>query len=264
MEQLGAHGRTILRVPAAANARVRVEVAVDSVAGAVAAAAAGADRIELCQDLGAGGLTPTPGLVDAVRSAVSIPVMAMVRPRPGDFLYDAGEWDTVLRDAAWLAARVDGIVGGALRADGALDRARLAELAAAAAPLPLTCHRAFDLCADALAAIDALAELGVARVLTSGQAPSAAAGAALLRACVQRAGDRMVVVAGGGVRPDNVRALLAATGVREVHLSASTWQPSAMVFRRDGVPMGSPPRDELTLRTTDGALVAAVVAAVRR
>ncbi|MFY9345232.1 MAG: copper homeostasis protein CutC [Planctomycetota bacterium] len=248
-----------------ANATFTVEVAVDSVAGAEAAAAAGAHRLELCQGLELGGLTPSRGLVDAVLAAVKVPVVAMVRPRPGDFLYDRGEFAAMLRDVDHLrAAGVAGIVAGVLDAEGRIDAARLRELQARAGELPFTCHRAFDLCADALATIDTLCGLGTARVLTSGQAATALAGAATIRACVERARGRLIVMAGAGIRDTNVRELVAATGVREVHLSASTTRASAMTFRRAGVPMGSaPPADEHTLRATDGALLARVVANLR-
>ncbi len=247
------------------NARVCVEVAIDAVAGATAAAVAGAGRLELCHDLDAGGLTPSLGLFDAVRAAVRLPVFVMIRPRPGDFLFDQGELAVMLRDVAHLrAAGADGVVTGALRADGAIDADAMGALLAAAGHLPVTCHRAFDLCADAATTLDALASLGVARVLTSGQAANALAGAAVIRACVQRADGRLVVMAGGGVRDHNVRELLDRTGVREVHLSAPASRASAMAFRRSGVPMGSTfARDEYHVRATDGALLARVVAATR-
>jgi len=265
VQQLGAHSRTIVGVPSPANAPFVVEVAIDSVAGARDAVANGASRLELCAGLELGGLTPSLGLLDAVRAAVQVPVFAIVRPRAGDFLYDRDEFAVMLRDAQHLvAAGAHGLVTGALTAAGAIDAARLRELRAVAAALPFTCHRAFDLCVDGLRAIDDLVELGVTRVLTSGAAATAVAGAAAIRAFVQRAAGRIVVMAGAGVRPENVRELVATSGVREVHLSASQRQPSAMQFRRAGVPMGSAmATDEYSRRSTDGALVARVVAALR-
>jgi len=248
-----------------ANAEVLVEVVVDSVAGAVAAAASGAKRIELCQGLVEGGLTPSLGLCEAVRAAVKIPVFAMVRPRGGDFLYERSEFEVMRRELQHLkAAGADGIVAGVLLASGELDEARMRELVAAAAPLPFTCHRAFDVCADAARAIETLVAVGAARVLTSGQAASAPKGTACIKACVARAGARLVVMAGGGVRDDNVRNLVETTGVREVHLSATAWRRSAMAFQQQGVPMGTrPPDDEFSLRVTDGSTIARVVAAVQ-
>lgn len=247
-----------------ANARVLVEVAVDSVAGAIAAETAGADRVELCASLGEGGLTPSVGLFDAVRDAVRIPVFVMVRPRRGDFLPDAHEFDVMLRDARLLRERgADGIVAGVLLDDGSVDARRMRELVDAGKPLPLTFHRAFDLGANPRAAIDALVAIGAARILTSGQAANAHEGAGTIAQCVRAAHGRIGVIAGGGVRGDNVREIVARTGVREVHLSASAWTTSAMTFRRAGVPMGSPSAtDEYAHRTTDGRMVAAVVAAL--
>jgi len=248
-----------------AKPHVAVEVTVDSVAGARAAAAAGADRLELCCALLEGGTTPSPGLLAAVRAAVAVPVFAMLRPRGGDFLYDEDEFDVMLRDAAHLrAAGASGFVAGALTAAGELDAGRLAALRAATAPLPLVCHRAFDLCADPHAALAALVRLGVDRVLTSGQARSAPEGAVLLRELVLAAGGRIAVMAGAGVRDANVAELVARTGVTEVHLSATAWRDSGMQFRRPGVPMGaSVAPSEYARRETDGGMVARVVAALR-
>ena len=255
-------------MPSSANATVRVEVAVDGVAGALAAVAAGAHRLELCQCLERGGLTPSVGLLAAVKALVppAVPVFVMVRPRAGDFVFDAGELDAMRRDVHALAANgADGIVTGVLLPDGTIDAPRLRELAAAAGSLPITCHRAFDLCADLEREYEVLCELGVQRVLTSGGAASAVAGAARIGRLVQRAGGRITVIAGAGVRDDTVAALVAATGVHEVHLSATVWSPGAMLFRRDGVPIGAAaPADEHQVRATDGALVARVVAAIRR
>ena len=252
-------------MPRADKARVLVEVAVDSVAGARAAASAGADRLELCCGLLEGGLTPSMGLLAEVRAAVAIPVFAMVRPRGGDFLYDDEDFAVMRRDVAYLrAAGAAGLVTGLLTAAGELDAVRLAELQALAGPLPITCHRAFDLCRDPRQALAELIELGIPRVLSSGQAANAPAGRVLLRELVALAGPRLTVMAGAGVRPDNVAALVAATGCTEVHLSATSWRDSGMVFRRDGVPMGSgTPPGEYARRATDPGLVAAVVAAAR-
>ncbi len=243
---------------------VRVEVTVDSLEGALVAVAGGADRLELCADLEAGGLTPSAGLVAAVRAAVSLPLFAMVRPRGGDFVCSDAERDVMRRDIAALrAAGVDGIVTGALLPDGRIAADVVRELLAVTRPLPLTFHRAFDVAAEPHAALATLLDLGVDRLLTSGQAPNAPAGAPLLADLVRTAAGRLVVMAGCGVRHDNVAALVAATGVTEVHLSASTWREGPMTFRRPDVPMGSSPRGDHARRVTDGVEVAKVVAALR-
>lgn len=244
---------------------VLVEVCVDSVHGASAAERAGADRLELCCALAEGGLTPTTGLLQQVKRHTRLPIVAMLRPRGGDFLYGQDEFAVLRADLDQLAAAgADGFATGILTADGDLDRARLRELVAAAAPLPLTCHRAFDLVRDPAAALDALLDLGVARVLTSGGAPTAPAGAAAIRELVHRAAGRLEVIAGAGVRADTVRELLRRSGVRAVHLSASTFVDSAMRHRNPAATMATqPPNGDYTLRRTDGDEVRRVVAATR-
>jgi copper homeostasis protein len=250
--------------PPASRPAVLVEVAVDSVAGALAAERGGAHRIELCSSLDEGGLTPTPGLLAAVRAAVALPVFVMLRPRRGDFLYDEHDFVVLRHDLLVLRAiGVDGVVTGFLTADGQVDERRLADVLEHARGLPVTFHRAFDLLADPLAAIDTLARLGCARILTSGQARRAIDGASAIAAANRRAAGRLVLLAGAGVRSEHVRALVDTTGVGEVHLSASVRRASAMTFRRDGVPMSSAGGQEYEQRTTDEAEVRRVVDALR-
>jgi len=242
-----------------------VEVVVDSTAGALAAERGGAHRLELCCGLAEGGLTPSLGLLQQVVRASKLPVMAMLRPRGGDFLYDAHEYSAMRADAdALLAAGAAGLVFGMLDADGALDRARMHELVHAANGRPVTCHRAFDVSADASTSLAQLIELGVQRVLTSGQQQNALDGADCIARLVQQASGRIVVLAGGGLRAANVAAFVARTGVREVHLSASAWSASPMRFRNPRVPMGvQAPADEYVRRGTDDREIAAVIAALR-
>lgn len=249
-----------------ANASVLVECAVESLAGAYAAVLGGAHRIELCSALDLGGLTPSAGLCASVCAALQVPVFAMLRPRAGDFLYDADEVDAMVRDLEALRdAGAAGFVVGVLTRDGHVDRRRMREFVELADGLPVTCHRAFDLCRDAEEAVDLLAELGVARVLTSGQAATAYDGRMRIKELVGHAAGRLSVMAGAGVRADNVARLVELTGVREVHLSAAGSRDSAMKFRRDGVPMGAPGmRDEYSLRTTDDNQVARLIAALRQ
>lgn len=247
-----------------ANAPVLVEVCVESVAGAYAAVVGGAQRIELCSSLAEGGLTPSAGLCQAVCAAIKVPVFAMIRPRAGDFLYDSTEVDVMARDIEALCdAGAAGIVVGALASDGSIDHRRMAEFVDLADGRPVTCHRAFDMCRDAGEGLETLCDLGVARILTSGQKPTAYDGRALIRSLVQQADGRIQLMAGCGVRPDHVERLVELTGVREVHLSAAGTRDSRMAFRREGVSMGAPGSDEYSLRTTEDALVARLVAALR-
>ena len=194
------------------------ESCVESFAAAVASAAGGAGRIELCANLDVGGTTPSAALVERCVAALDIPVFTMVRPRGGSFVYSSDEGDALARDLhAMATAGAHGLVFGALTADGAIDAALMRRLIALARPLPVTCHKAIDDTRDLPEALAALLALDVDRVLTSGGAPTAAAGAAMIATLVRQAGDALVVMAGGGVRPHNVGALVRATGVREVH-----------------------------------------------
>lgn len=204
-----------------------LEICIDGVAGCDAAIAGGADRIELCGALSVGGLTPPGGLVALVverARAAGVPVHAMVRPRAGDFAYSMQELETAIADArALLAAGVDGLVFGAVR-DGAIDRdvtvRWLDAVRAIRADIDLTLHRAVDLLADPVAAVEPAVALGFDRILTSGGATRAIEGAEVIRAMHAQAAGRIVVMPGSGVRPENVASLLVRTGTREVHASA--------------------------------------------
>ena len=243
-----------------------VEVAVDSAAGAAAAEAAGAGRVELCAALVEGGTTPSAGTIAATLARVRIPVVVLVRARAGDFLYDEAELDTMRRDvevARSLGAQ--GVAVGALTADGEVDRAQLDVLSRAAGGMEVVFHRAFDHTRDPLRALEALLEAGVHRVLTSGGAPTAAAGVATLAALVREAGARLAVMAGGRVTEESVPTLVREAGVREVHVRGAERVESAMRFRRAGVGVAKPHApDEFTRVVTSAAQIGAVVAACAR
>lgn len=195
-----------------------VESCVDSLEAAIASAEGGAHRLELCANLEVGGTTPDLALVRSVVAAVAIPVMVMVRPRGGSFVYTPAEMAAMVGAVEALKGTgAAGIVTGVLTPAGAIYGAMLRPLVALAHPLPVTCHRAFDETTDLDAALDALITAGVTRVLTSGGAPTAADGTDTLARLVSRAAGRLGVIAGGGVRAHNVRAIVGAAGVREVH-----------------------------------------------
>lgn len=198
---------------------VLVEGCVDTVASAIAAERGGARRVELCAALHDGGTTPSAGMIAATKAAVSIPVFVMIRPRGGGFVYSDAERDVMRRDV--FVARelgADGVVIGALRRDGTIDVEIVRMLVSAAGGLPVTFHRAFDLTPDLAASLEVLAGAAVQRVLTSGGAPDAAEGAQVLGDLVRQAGTRIVVMAGGGVRAENVQPLVSLSGVHEVHV----------------------------------------------
>ena len=216
-----------------------LEVCVDSVESALTAATGGADRIELCQDLCEGGLTPSAGLLAVVRERVKIPIAVMIRPRGADFCYSAAEFEVMRRDLqSAKQAGADMIVLGLLAPNGFIDVARTRELLALARPLPVTFHRAFDMVRDAAAALEELIELGVERVLTSGLERTVIEGLDNIVALMKQARERTIVVPGGGITERNLPKILAVTGAREFHVSASAPQESTMTFRNPRVAMG--------------------------
>ena len=193
-----------------------------SVAEAHAAYEAGAGRLELCHRLEVGGLTPSEAMTREVAEAVPVPVYAMIRPRADDDCARAGEVETMLISIERLAdAGAAGFVVGLLDGDRSVDEVAVAELVHAAGSRPVTFHRAFDEVRDRAAAVESLARLGVARVLTSGGAETAWAGRAELRRMVDAAPPGISILPGGRVRGDHVRGLVAWTAVREVHARAS-------------------------------------------
>ena len=195
-----------------------VEAAVETIEEALAAKRAGADRIELCANLGVGGTTPSAGLIASVVQQVGHPVFVMIRPRGGDFVYAADEIDAMIEDIDRARPLgIAGIVTGALRSDGSIDVESMRLLMSPAAGLPVTFHRAFDVVANRTEAIEQVIGLGASRVLTSGGAATALEGAVAIAMLVDQAGERVSIVAGGKIREQNARDVIARTGVREVH-----------------------------------------------
>ncbi|MFN3730254.1 MAG: copper homeostasis protein CutC [Fimbriimonadaceae bacterium] len=198
--------------------RTLIEVCVDGVDRAVAAASEGADRLELNAAMELDGLTPSLGVIREVLDRVAIPVIVTVRPRGGDFVYSALEIEAMVRDIALLSQEgVTGVAFGALRPDGALDSEACARMIGAATAMETVLNRAIDASPDPLAVAEAAVELGFSRLLTSGGAPHAPEGLATLAAMQQRFGDRVGILPAGGIRAANVAELVTATGVREVH-----------------------------------------------
>ncbi|HGO6780878.1 TPA: copper homeostasis protein CutC, partial [Klebsiella aerogenes] len=174
----------------------------------------------------------------SVRNNISIPVHPIIRPRGGDFCYTDGEFAAMLDDVATVRdLGFAGLVIGVLDADGQVDIPRMQKIMAAAGPLAVTFHRAFDMCADPRQAWHSLAELGVARILTSGQRPTAEQGLAKIMELIAL-GDTPIIMAGAGVRAANLQKFLQA-GLKEVHSSAGQWLPSPMRFRNPGLSMST-------------------------
>lgn len=199
---------------------VRLEVCVDTAEGLAEAVAGGADRIELCAALALGGLTPSAGLI-ALAARCGVPVMAMIRPRAGDFVWSEVEVAMMEAEiAAVRAAGLQGVVLGASRPDGRLDWTVLQRLAAAAQGLELVLHRCIDLTPDLGEALEQAISLGFHRILTSGGERTAEAGAARIAALVKQAVGRIAVMPGSGVNPGNA-PMLKGLGISEIHASCS-------------------------------------------
>lgn len=234
-----------------------IEVVVYNVASAMAAERGGADRIELCDNPGEGGTTPSAGVVEVVRQQVTLDVYAMLRPRGGDFLYSSYEFHAMKRDlSVFQKLSVDGVVLGILMPDGTLDKKRCAELIARARPLKVTCHRAFDMTRDPVEALEDCIEVGFDRILTSGRAPKAWDGVPVIRSLIQQASGRISVMAGAGINEDNVSEIVSATGAREIHFSAAVLTASQMNYQNPLITgMGSGDGHEYHVRTVSPEVV---------
>ena len=224
----------------------------------------GGERIELCTALALGGLTPSAGLVAAARAATALPIMMMLRPREGGFCYTNEEFATLLRDQDYgLAQNVDGFVFGCLCEDGTIDRARTRQIVERAGAKQTVFHRAFDVTSDPLAALETLVDLGVTRVLTSGQQPTALAGAGLIRTLVEQAAGRIEILPGSGVKPENVAELLRHTGATQVHASASGTRLDPSTQARPGLGFGGQAVEGGEgYRVAEGGVIAALRKAV--
>ena len=241
-----------------------LEVCIGSVCSAKAARDGGAARVELCSALEIGGITPSPGLMQQVRSVEGIKMHVLIRPRGGDFLYDEDEIRCMEQDI--VAARecgADGVVIGALTADGDIDIATCRRLIEKAQGMSITFHRAFDMCNNPMKALEDIIALGCHRILTSGQAATAEKGISLLTQLTAAANGRIIIMPGCGVNAGNAKNILEATQCNEIHASARKSVGSGMLFRHSGVSMGNPDSDEFARKETDANEVKAIVEAIR-
>ncbi len=213
-------------MPIVNSTSILLEISVESARAAAAAERGGANRIELCANLNIGGVTPSAEVMRETRKAVRAPIVAMIRPRGGDFVFSAEEFSTMRREMeAAKACRMDGLVLGILRADRTIDTQRMRELVEAAKPLPVTFHRAFDETPDLHEALEHVIAAGATRILTSGGKPSAAAGVSVLADLVKAAAGRITILPGGGINAGNLEGVVQTTGAREVHSGLGTSLP---------------------------------------
>ena len=218
----------------------RFEICANSVASCVAAQEGGADRVELCAGIPEGGTTPSYGMIRNARENISIALNVIIRPRGGDFLYSESEIKEMIYDIqAAKELGADGLVFGCLNPDGTVDMKTMSRLMEAAGDTPVTFHRAFDHTNDPFKALEDIISLGCARILTSGCRPAALEGADLLSQLVEKAGERIIIMPGCGVRENNIAEIARLSGAREFHFSARESVESGMIFRNPEVAMGS-------------------------
>ena len=237
----------------------KLEVIAFSIESCALIQKSGAHRIDLCDNPGEGGTTPSYGFIKQARKLAMIDLYTMIRPRGGDFLYNDDEFDAMKEDIK-LCKQLgcDGVVFGLLNADGTVDKKRTAQLVELAYPLGVTFHRAFDRSRDAFEALDTIIEIGCERVLTSGLMPNVSGGKHLLKELVAHADDRIIIMPGSGVRHNNLAELAHYTGAVEFHTSARTNIATGMEFINDQM------NETMTSVNVDTAEVAACLAELNK
>lgn len=225
-----------------------LEVCVDSYASAMAAIRGGADRLELCSALAVGGLSPSPALLRQIKAVSDIPVRCLMRTRGGDFLYTPEEIQQMAMEMA-LLSQADGFVIGCLTPEGYLDKEAMQPLIKAAEGKGLTLHRCIDVSRDLVRTYQDAKELGFDTVLTSGGAGNCLAGRETIRELLTLDGPEVLI--GAGVKASVIETFRnEVEGAQAFHMSGKTEIESAMVFRREGVPMGLPGMDEWHIAVT--------------
>jgi copper homeostasis protein len=208
-----------------------LEIAVFNIESALTAIAAGADRIEFCENPMEGGTTPSYGSLKTLIQKTSTPIFPIIRPRGGDFLYSDDEFDSMKSDLLLVKELgYPGAVIGMLKKDGHIDINRTAKLVSIAGNMEITFHRAFDRCIDPLKGLEDIIQTGCKRILTSGQVPNVANALPLIAELVNNANGRITIMPGSGVRANNINQIIASTKVKEIHSSARKNYPSSMLF----------------------------------
>ena len=208
-----------------------LEIAVFNIESAISAFAAGADRIEFCENPMEGGTTPSYGSLKTLIHKTKTPVFPIIRPRGGDFLYSDDEFDSMKSDLLLVKdLGYPGAVIGLLKKDGHIDIDRTAALVSIADNMEITFHRAFDRCIDPLKGLEDIIQTGCKRILTSGQVPHVSNALPLITQLVNNANGRIIIMPGSGVRANNIADIISSTGVMEIHSSARKNYPSKMLF----------------------------------
>ena len=218
-----------------------LEITVDNIESAINAEKGGADRIELCSNLQEGGVTPSLGLISHIKKTIGIGVYVLIRPRPGDFFYNSYDFEIMKEDIKQAkSAGADGIVSGILHRDGTIDNGRTSELIQLSSPLEFTFHRAFDVTPYPFSALEDIISVKAGRILTSGHKQKAMQGISELKLLKEKAGERIKIMAGSGINPENVQKIIYNTGIQEFHLSARQKIKSAVTYKNTEINLGGP------------------------
>jgi len=210
-----------------------LEICANSSQSARNAQEAGAHRVEFCQNLEQGGITPSYGLIKHCVQTLNIPIHVLIRPRPGNFVYNADEFEIMLNDINMCHDfDVAGIVVGALHKDHTVDVVKTRKMVETAKPLHVTFHRAIEDCVDQVQALEDVVEAGCQRILTSGIGDTATEKLDNLCKLIKQAGDRVEIMPGGGVTSENIQQILARTGAKSVHASAKSKRSKTDTMRQ--------------------------------
>lgn len=233
-----------------------IEVCVDNIDSAITAKNSGADRIELCSHLAAGGLTPSYGLLLQCREKIKIPVHVMIRPRAGNFLYSTEDFEVMKSDVKIVKQMgFEGIVFGVLTIENNPDILRIKEIVKLARPMKVTFHRAFDVCSDPFNALDDLIFCQINTVLTSGQKNTAWEGIDLLTRLILKAGNAIEILVGSGITDENIKQISAKTGAKYFHLSAKIKGQTLPDNKINAIQFGSTDENNYLVNLTDESMI---------
>ena len=243
----------------------KLEICVDNSESAFIAQEAGADRVELCDNLTEGGTTPSLGTILTVRKDLKIALNVIIRPRGGDFMYSDTEIEIMKKDIEICREiGADGVVLGILKRDGNIDVERTSELIKLARPMSVTFHRAFDMCYDPVKGLKDIIKTGADRLLTSGHKNSAYEGLDLIAGMVKQADGRIIIMAGGGINLSNIERVIKRSNAAEFHLTARKIINSRMNFLRDGISLGGNKEiNEYSRKVADAVMIRKIVSLLK-
>ena len=223
-------------------ARMVLEAPVFTVEAALKAAEFGVHRLELCSDFGEGGETPSAGNLAFLKGKITIPIYVMIRPRGGDFVYTSDELEVMRHDMKILKSLgADGFVFGVLDQEGQVDKMACKKLISEAKGLPCTFHRAFDICKDKEKALEEIIECGFKRILTSGGENTVGLGMGNILDYLKLAGERIIIMPGGGLKPMHISQLKSTGQLKEIHASCKTYRSTESKYFHPKVSLSNDP-----------------------